>query len=137
MDSNIFATKACMEEIKLDHGDWRIQTVTHLAKDFYNPWTTQWVKKGTRITVVATVNLTPKKTLTIPVPNATAIMLNAAEMSYEKARDLRLSSGIDKSLKGEVTFGSDSDAINYLERMIESILLSFTAIEAFANESIP
>ncbi len=126
-----------MNHKELDYGDWRIQTVAHVGADSYIPWTNQWVEKGTRLTVIATVNLTKRKTLSIPVPNATAIMLNAAAAAYDQAKQLRLNSGIDKSLKSSVTFDTDRSAIDYVERMIEAILMAFTAIEAFANETIP
>ena len=122
---------------EIDKGDWRLQTTTHLAEDWTSPWTGIKSAKGTRITVVSVVQLTKNKLLTVPIPNATASMLNAASIAYEKARRLRTDSGIDKTLKNDVAFHSETDALDYIERMIESIVLSFSAIEAFANESIP
>lgn len=102
-----------------------------------NPWTGSKSLKGTRITVVSVIRLTKKKLLTVPLPNATAAMLNASANAYEKARSLRADSGIDKTLKNDVSFHAEKDALDYIERMIEAIVLAFSAIEAFTNESIP
>lgn len=122
---------------EIDKGDWRLQTTTHLAEDWVSPWTGIRATKGARITVVSVIQLTKKKCITVPIPNATASMLNGAAIAYESARRLRADSDIDKTLKKDVSFCSETDALNYIERMIESIVLSFSAIEAFANESIP
>ncbi|MES2367289.1 MAG: hypothetical protein V4563_15540 [Pseudomonadota bacterium] len=126
-----------MQTPEIDKGDWRLQTTTHLAEDWVSPWTGVKSHKGTRITVVSVVQLTKKKLLTVPIPNATATMLNAAAIAYDNARRLRMGSNIDKTLKKEVSFHSEKDALDYIERMIEAIVLAFSAIEAFANESIP
>lgn len=126
-----------MQTPEIDKGDWRLQTTTHLAEDWVSPWTGVKSHKGTRITVVSVVQLTKKKLLTVPIPNATATMLNAAAIAYDNARRLRVGSDIDKTLKKEVSFHSEKDALDYIERMIEAIVLAFSAIEAFANESIP
>ena len=126
-----------MDAPESNKGDWRLQSTTHLAEDWISPWTGVRSPKGTRITVVSVIQLAKKKLLTVPIPNATASMLNAATIAYESARRLRTDSDIDQSLKNDVSFRSETDAMNHIERMIESIVLSFSAIEAFANESIP
>lgn len=117
--------------------DWRLQTFTHLAEDWMSPWSGQISPKGTRITVSSVISLTKKKQLTIPLPNASALLLNSAAAAFVAARKIRDQSGIDKTLHSEVNFSSDEDAFDYIERMIESILMAFTALEAFANEAIP
>lgn len=126
-----------MSAPEIDKGDWRLQTTTHLAEDQTSPWSGITSQKGTRITLVSVIKLTKKKLLTIPIPNATASMLNASIRAFESARSQRAASEIDKSLKREVSFASEVDALDYVERMIESIVLAYSAIEAFANESIP
>lgn len=124
-----------MQPSEIDKGDWRLQTTTHLAEEWVSPWTGAVSPKGTRLTVVSVIQLTQKKLLSIP--NATASMLNASASAYEKARMLRMDSEIDKTLKKNVSFKTEQEAIDYIERMIEAIVLAFSAIEAFANESIP
>jgi len=126
-----------MSAPEIDKGDWRLQTTTHLEEDWTSPWSGITSPKGTRITKVSVIQLTKKKLLTIPIPNATASMLNSSSRAFESARTLRVSCEIDKSLKKEVSFSSEVDALDYIERMIESIVLAYSAIEAFANESIP
>lgn len=126
-----------MSTSEIDKGDWRLQTTTHLAEAWTSPWTGITSPKGTRVTVVSVIQLTKKKLLTIPIPNATALMLNASARAFESAHALRDASGINKSLKRGVSFISEADALDYIERMIESIILAYSAIEAFANESIP
>lgn len=126
-----------MQPLNIDKGDWHLQATTHQAEDWLNPWTGSTSPKGTRITVVSVIRLTKKKLLTLPLPNATAAMLNASANAYEIARSLRANSGIDKTLKNDVSFHSKNDALDYIERMIEAIVLAFSAIEAFANELIP
>jgi len=126
-----------MQPLEIDKGDWRLQTTTHLAEDWVSPWSGIKSDKGTRITLVSIIQLTKKKRLTIPLPNATAAMLNASANAFEKAHSLRVQSGIDKTLKSDVSFLAEKDAIDYIERMIEAIVLAFCAIEAFTNETIP
>jgi len=117
--------------------DWRLQTTTTLAKDWVSPWSGEVSEKGSRITVVTVAKLNSKKLVTIPVPNGSAILLSASKKSYSRAKALRKKSNIDSSIKRNVEFLSEEDAFDYLEDTIQSIILSFSAIEAFANEVIP
>lgn len=126
-----------MPSTKIDQGDWRLQVAVHLAEDWTSPWSGLTSPKGTRLTVSSIIQLTSKKLLTVPIPNATAAMLNASARAFESARLIRAASGIDKSLKGDVSFSSEEAALDFIERMIEAIVLAYSAIEAFANESIP
>jgi hypothetical protein len=122
---------------KTSTDDWRLQTFTHLAEDWVSPWSGVMSPKGTRITVSSVISLTKKKQLTIPLPNATALLLNSAALAFIEACKIRDKSGIDKTLHVEVNFPSGEDAFDYVENMIESIVLAFTALEAFVNETIP
>ncbi|WP_395400552.1 hypothetical protein ACHMW6_24065 [Pseudoduganella sp. UC29_106] len=122
-----------MSTPEIDKGDWRLQTTSHLAENWDNPWTGVTVPIGTRITVVSVIQLTKKKQLTVPIPNATASMLNASARAFKSAKILRESSQIDKSLKKELSFSSEAEAIDYIERMMEAIVLAYSAIEAFAK----
>lgn len=120
-----------------DSDDWRLHAVARLAKDWNNPWSGKTVPKGSRLTVSSIIQLTKKKRLTIPLPNASALLLNASANAFFAARLLREQSEIDKTLHTEISFKSDKEAFDYLERMIEAIVLAFTALEAFVNESVP
>ena len=120
-----------------DDDDWRLQTTARVSEPWLNPWTLETVMPGTRITVVSVIKLNSKKQITIPIPNATALLLNAAARAFSEARAIRSRNNIDGTLIREVSMASDQDAFDYLERMIESIVLAFTALEAFINEYIP
>jgi hypothetical protein len=117
--------------------DWRLNMNLWLDQDWENPWTRQLVPKGTRINVSSIIQLTKRKRLTIPLPNATALLLNASATAFNLAKTIRDESGIDKSIRTELNFLNDKDAFDYIERMMESIVLAFTAFEAFVNETIP
>lgn len=117
--------------------DWRLQATSRLTEDWANPWTGQLVPKGSRITVSSIIQLTKKKQLTIPLPNATALLLNSSANAFAVACAIRNLSKIDNSIRSQVSFHTDKEAFDYLERMIEAVVLAFTALEAFVNESIP
>tara|TARA_R110001583_G_scaffold126632_1_gene278272 strand:+ start:313 stop:1047 length:735 start_codon:yes stop_codon:yes gene_type:complete len=117
--------------------DWRMEGFSHLFEDWNNPWSGQLVPKGTQLTIISVANLTKKKTISVNLPNATALLLNASERSWQEAKKIRIASKIDSSIKTTVAFESTKLSFDYLERVIESILLAFTALEAFINEHIP
>jgi hypothetical protein len=117
--------------------DWRVHATTTLAKDWLNPWSGQNVPKGTRLTVCSVMNLTKKKQLTISLPNATAILLSAAYRSYQVAQKIRHENKIDQSIKNQVVFVDEKSSFDYMEAKIESVVMAYTALEAFANELIP
>jgi len=82
--------------------DWRLNATARLAEDWANPWTGQLVPKGTRITVSSVIQLTKKKQLTIPLPNATALLLNSSANAFAAARVIRNSNNIDNLVRSEV-----------------------------------
>lgn len=117
--------------------DWRENIRLELSQDWTSPWSGQTALRGTRLSLLSVVQLTKKKELSLPIGNATALLLNASARAFKSARELREASDIDQSAKPSVRFRSDSDAYDFIERMIEAIVLAFTSIEAFVNESIP
>lgn len=117
--------------------DWRLHATARLSSDWHNPWSGALVPTGTRLTVSTVVKLDSKRELTIPHPNATALFLNASARAFATGREIRDRSGIDRTLQPNPAFASDGDALDYLERMSEAVILAFTALEAFVNEVIP
>jgi hypothetical protein len=117
--------------------DWRLHTFSYLSEGVTLPWNGKYVPAGSRVTVSSIIQLTKKKTVTIPLPNATALMLNASARAYREAKRLRTASGIDRSLQSSVSFDSDECAFDYIERMMEAVILAFAGLEAYINESIP
>ena len=122
--------------MKQPDNDWRMDDFVTLAKDWRSPWSGQLVPKGSQITKVSVAQLTKKKMVRITLPNATALFLSASRRSWESARSIREHSKIDRSIKSEVAFDTTSDSFDYLEQVMESIVMAFTALEAFVNELI-
>ena len=54
-----------------------------------------------------------------------------------EAQKIRKESNIDSSIKEQVAFNTISESFDYIERVMESIVMAFTALEAFVNENIP
>lgn len=117
--------------------DWRMQLVTHLAKEWTSPWTGKTAPVGSQVTQVSVIQLKKKKLLTIAVPSATALCLSSSRRAWLEARRIRTESRIDTSLKAQVSFESYGEAFDYIEGVMESAVMAFTAIEAFVNEVIP
>ena len=82
--------------------DWRLQAITNLAEDWASPWTGQTAKKGTQITAVTIAKSKSGKAVTLPLPNATALMINASQRSFRNASILWRKSKIDDSKNAEV-----------------------------------
>lgn len=120
-----------------DENDWRMQDVGYVAKDTFLPAVNQIAEKGSQITFRSIAKLNKRKLVSIVLPNATALCINSSKRSWEEAVKIRKSSKIDSSLKNEVVFRSTSDSFDYIERVMESIIMAFTALEAFVNENIP
>lgn len=123
--------------MKDPENDWRMQDIFFLDKDWNNPWTGVLVKKGTQLTRQTITQLNKKKHLSITLPNATALFLNSSKRSWESAKEIRVNSNIDKSVKKEVSFNTTAESFDYIERIMESIIMAFTALEVFVNENIP
>lgn len=117
--------------------DWRLNAYSFLAENWISPWTNQLVEKGTQLTVVACALNEQGKEFSVPVPNATAIMLNSSQRTYREASIIRRNSRIDEKKSNKHEFKSNKDAIDYLELVMESVVTAHIAIEAFANEIIP
>ncbi|MDX5584719.1 MAG: hypothetical protein QNK20_07280 [Aureibaculum sp.] len=120
-----------------DNNDWRMHLITHLSEDWNSPWTNQLAPKGSQLTVVSIIKLNKKKQLSIALPNATALCISSSRRAWKKAKKIRDGSKIDKSIKKEVNFNSNTEAFDYIERVMESVVMAFTALEAFVNENIP
>ena len=89
------------------------------------------------MTVVSSIRLGSKKLLTIAVPNAPALFLNISARSWSEAEEIRKRNGIDNPTEINVEFSGNSEAFDYLERVIESVTMAFSGLEAFVNEMIP
>lgn len=123
--------------MKQPKNDWRTHQYVHLAEDWVSPWTGKTTKKGSQLDVVSVIQLNPKRKVTIAVPNATALFLNVSARSWKEAKAIRKRNGIDSTIKRDSKFSSYSETFDYLERVIESVIMAFSGLEAFVNEMIP
>lgn len=88
--------------------DWRLRGPIYVAEDQVIAGTGgQVARKGARIIFLSQIKLAKHKVLTIPVPNASALLLGAAAKAYCAAESLRADNSIDGSLRKEVSFHND------------------------------
>lgn len=116
--------------------DWRHHQVFTVTKRTVN---TTWgieIPEGAVGNTVTESKL-KKKTLTLPIPNASAMCIKSSQDAHNKAKEIRLNSKIDKTTKKNVSFESAEAAFDYIELRIQSVVMAYTAIEAFVNEVIP
>lgn len=117
--------------------DWRMHDVNYLGEDWESPWSGKVASKGSQITFQSIAQLNKKKVVSIALPNAAALCLSSSRRAWLEAQKIRKDSNIDSSIKKEVTFNTRSDSFDYIERVMESVIMAFTALEAFVNENIP
>ena len=117
--------------------DWRLKVYSTVTEDTVIPWTDHKIKKGDVLKVVSIVDLPRKRTLTLPVPDLTALYISNAQKSWSEYWALRVANKIDSSLKGEISFETDNIAFDALELIATSIISAYTALEAFCNDAIP
>ena len=117
--------------------DWRLHATARLAEDWVSPWTGQLVPKDSRITVSfnhsvheeeATNHSSAERHRVTTKFISKCLRCCACNPKFEQHR---------QSVRSEVAFNTDKEAFDYLERMIEAVVLAFTALEAFVNESVP
>ena len=121
----------------MDDQDWRLKVWGTVSERTRLPGG-GLAEKGSVCKVVSVVNINKKKkTLTIPVPELAALYISSSKRAWDEYREIRFRSKIDSSIKGDVCFTSDEDAFDALERLSLSIVMAYSAIEAFCNDSIP
>jgi len=119
-----------------DQADWRLQNALYLSKEWTSP-TGQTSPKGSQLTLVTLAEIESGKIVRLPLPNATALMLNSSRRTYLNASTLRNKNKIDKSKNMMAEFGTNSAAFEYLGLVMESVLTAHAGLEAFVNDQIP
>lgn len=135
------ATSDIEEKSILDR-DYRIQAITTLAKDFTSPWTGIVHKKGTSVELVGFVKYDEKHVLDFPIPNMAALFLDQSYVSWEESQEFlkkeRFLETPSKNLpKGTIYPKEDFLFFDVIQKRMIAIIFAYTALEAFANESIP
>lgn len=127
------------EHPNLINRDWRLQAVTALVEDWHSPTGTIH-KSGTTVQAVGFVRYPNRNPLLmIPVPNPCAMYTSYAfrvkNESEQLLKELNLSSlGNDI---GIVPSEIEGKLFDCLEHLISLVIFSYSAIEVFANSSIP
>ena len=119
--------------------DWRLQAVdfVHAASD-----SDLMIEDGSScdtmtMTMVDSVRMKDGRLLAFPIPNASALMLNASKLAYAKAQALLAHEALEHAPRGFVQFSSNADAIDFAEHVMVAVFTAYTALECFANEMIP
>ena len=117
--------------------DWRLKLQATVTENTVLPWSGSEIKKGDQLNLVSLVSLPRGRTLTIPVPDMTALYLSASASSWKNYWAIRTENRIDSRLKNEVSFKDEKTAFDALESLSLSIVSAFSALESFCNDSIP
>ncbi|EON14368.1 hypothetical protein [Pandoraea sp. SD6-2] len=120
----------------LDATDWRFHAQTETAAPFVTP-AGNLMPAGSIVAQVGCFTLPTGKTLTLPVPNATALFLNSAHRAFQESQVLVEKHGLRKGLVKHVRFSTNADAFHFVECILISVVSAYSAVEAFANEVIP
>lgn len=87
--------------------------------------------------MVDPVPLPDGRTLALPIPNATAMLLHASKRAYEDAQKLLGRDLYRINPRDSMRMSNSADAIDVVEYLILSVFAAYTSLECFANEWIP
>ncbi|GEM_PF-2396657 len=119
-----------------DDLDWRLHAVFSCAPEAEVDGSIDMPQSNTGI-VVDAIQVCPQRVLAYPIPNATAMMLNASKKAFAEAKNLREHRALSHAPRGFVQFRSNADAVDFGECVALSAIAAHTALECFANEWIP
>lgn len=107
----------------LDKEDWRSYAIS-LA--------------GTGLGAIATVEKVSKKHLGFALPSAPALYISLARQARARRQSIDIDAAFVVHPEPQGTYPEDHKPVfDFLESFMAEVVFSFTAIEAFANESIP
>jgi hypothetical protein len=116
--------------------DWRLQSVA--SKPSNSAGASPLVSASEETVISAdVVRLEQDRVLAFPIPNATAMLLNASRRAFEGAQQLFAHEALRHAPRGFVQFHSNADAVDFAESLTLSIFAAYTSLECFANEWIP
>lgn len=93
---------------------------------------------GTGLGMLATTEKLAKRNLSFGLPSAPALYLSLARNAHEQRIAIDVDACFVSHPKPQGTWPEDHRALfDFFELFIAEVIFSFTAIEAFANESIP
>ncbi len=116
--------------------DWRHQAASTLAQPFTDQ--TGFVfPKGSEVVLQTIVRRGGNQLFSLPLPNATAMLLDTARASFARSEELINDVGKQETKGGVTIFRSDADAFDLIGYRAASVVFAFCALEAFANEMLP
>ena len=112
--------------------DWRINKLSWTTKSFIDPLG-RTIPAGASITQAAQQSYEGRQ-IGFAIPNATALFLDLSWRYHVEA-----GMWLEKALAEADQFGqlNPDHAYIFYERIMSSVIFSFTALEAFVNEEIP
>jgi hypothetical protein len=121
--------------------DWRLQAITTLAQPFNSPWTGIHHPAGSPVWATAFAKH-KGRLLQFPLPNPAAMYMSLALRATTEASAglTQISSHpFPKSAERTLSVPLSDEALflDTLENLAASIIFSYSALEAFANSSIP
>lgn len=119
-----------------ESADWRIDTLATLSEAWTSPWTGHTVPAGALIKKVTVAQLNRRQTLTVSIPNASALFLNIARRAYAGAQRIRQEHIAGRTTYSEIAL-DDETGFAFLEHMFEAVVCAHTAVEAYVNELLP
>lgn len=131
-----------MEDAKIENRDYRLQAITTLAEDFISPWTGILHKAGATVEVSGLVRYDQNHLLGFPLPNMTALFLDQAYTTWVESelflrKEKFLESPSQAMAPGTIHPKDESVFFDLLQKRMVAIVFAYTALESFANESIP
>lgn len=119
-----------------DDPDWRLHGAE--AVEVISDKKVQICAAGkSTLVVVDLVPLIDGRTLALPIPNATAMLLHASQRAYADSQRL-LGERLQQFYSCETVHVTDSsDAVDVAEHLCISVFSAYTALECFANEWVP
>jgi hypothetical protein len=128
------------EHPNIANRDWRLQAITTLATPYHSPATGFVHPVGTVVQVRGEV-VVRGRTIDIPFPSAPALYLSNARRAGEEGKRLlgEALQEVTSGVSGKLCLPDEREAIFFdaLEQLIGCVIFSYSALECFANESIP
>ncbi len=130
------------EDPKIANKDFRYQAITTTTEDVVTPSTGVLHPAGAEVIAIDLIPYDATHTLLISLPNMTALLLNQSYIAWAASQTLLqkeqfLDSPSRFLPKGTINPKDDAAIFSLLEQRMVAIVFAFTALESFANESIP
>lgn len=122
----------------IDTADFRYQALTTIAQDWKSPFTGILHKKGSIVEFSAIVKYSGNLLLSFPVPNAAAMYLKLSHYLFEESQqELVKAESLQKGRDNIAQINEIPSFFDLLEKRLASIIFAYTAVEVFANQTIP